>query len=307
MMELLTITCHRDIHDMVLQAHSIQKFVLGQAKHTVVVEDGSLSEEEWLNVLSPYYTNHNLNLIWLERGDVSFPGEFISINGSKKFGIGGPGWRRQQILKLKITSEITTSDTVLVLDSKNIFVSHIDLNSWPVKHGNGNYIDTKTLLNEIEPSPGVKTIQQWLLHLENERGLKIPEKISMILETPFRWNVNLIKSICDNYDIDELFLNPDIIPHEFHLYFFFVNPDELEPAKDVVCRVLFGSPPEQHFHYYITNDIKKCDEISSPTHGLHRQTRMDIPDNVSEIYKKWLTNKGLDDKLVCNYMQWCKD
>ena len=126
------------------------------------------------------------------------------------------------------------------------------------------------------------------------------------METPIVWQTNIVKSIWENYDIPGMFLNPSVIPNsEFHMYFFFVDPKELVEAKDRICRVMLWNPSVS-YDEYISNGIEHCDKIESPTHGLHRQTRQDMTDKSIEIYRKWLTDKGLDAKLVNDYIEWCR-
>ena len=127
-MDLVTIACKRDIQDLLLQAHSIDKFIEKPCRHWITVEDESLTPEEWHSLLSPYYTRHKLNLAFSKRPDLEFDAPFTL------------GWRRQQMLKLA-TAAKSLDDTVLVLDSKNIFVRSTDLDNWPFKHGNGRYIN----------------------------------------------------------------------------------------------------------------------------------------------------------------------
>lgn len=304
-MHLLTVTCERDLPDMLLQVDSINKFVKSPCIHHVAIEDQSKSLNEWLDILAPYYTKHSLLLYWSERPDIDFDYEFIPYNHRQnaKSGVGGLGWRHQQILKMKYTAEISNyTDTVLVLDSKNIFVRSTDLNEWPVKHGNGEFLSFK----EIESAWQLETIKNWAYYLRDTHALKIPEKFAMILETPFAWQTKIVKEIWENYDIPAMFLDPSVIPNsEFHMYFFFVDPKELIEVKDKICRVMMWNPAVP-YEEYILQGITKCDKFESPTHGLHRQTRQDMSEESIEIYKKWLTDKGLDAKLVNDYIAWCR-
>lgn len=303
-MELLTITCERDLPDMLLQAHTINKFVDDLSVHRIAVEDGSKSYQEWVDILSPYYTKHNFELFWFKRPDLDYSSEFIQYphRPDAKSGIGGLGWRRQQILKIQMTASLAESERVLVLDSKNIFVRPTSLASWPVKHGNDEYVSIET----INTNPLLFTIKNWIEHLEKDHGLTPPKKFAKILETPFVWQTDIVEKMWNDYDIPALFMNPDVIPNsEFHMYFFFVDPKELEEPQARICRVLMWTNVED-YDKYILDATKHCDTINSPTHGLHRQTRQDMSPNSIEIYRKWLTDKGLDDKLVYNYLMWCR-
>ena len=303
-MEILTVTCERDLPDMLLQVASINKFVQAPCVHRVVIEDGSRSYDEWNDILSPYYTTHELILHWCERPDLDFSHEFTPYRHrpGAKSGVGGLGWRHQQILKMKYTAEFAKDTSVLVLDSKNFFVRPTNLDDWPVKHGNGEFLSFK----EIEGAWELETIKNWAYYLRDTHGLKIPENFAMILETPFTWQTEIVQKIWKNYDVTGMFLNPSVIPNsEFHMYFFFVNPEELVEKKNKICRVMLWDPPVS-YEEYISQGTIKCDEFESPTHGLHRQTRQDMTEESIEIYKKWLTDKGLDAKLVNDYIAWCR-
>lgn len=301
-MEILTITCERDIHDLKLQIHSMEQFIEEPCVHMVAIEDGSKSHDEWLDILAPLYNKHSLRFFWFDRPDLDFTKEFVGYNPGSKNGIGGLGWRRQQILKLQMTAQQATSSSVLVLDSKNIFVNSIKLDNWPVKHGNGKYLS----LSEIDFHPVLGTIRNWVYHLNKEYGLSIPKKFAMILETPFVWQTDIVKKMWNEYDIPSMFLNPEVMPNsEFHMYFFFVDENDLDLEQDSICRVLMWNPTNIDYVEFVQTDINYCDQINSPTHGLHRQTREDMSEKSADIYEKWLTNKGLDAKLVNDYMTWC--
>jgi hypothetical protein len=303
-MEILTVTCERDIHDFLLQIDSISKFIETPCTHLVAIEDGSKSYDEWYEILSPYYTKHTLKLFWFERPDLDYSSEFRAYphRPDAKSGTGGLGWRRQQILKMQLTALNATTDQVLVLDSKNIFVRPTDLSTWPVKHGNGEYLPYEEILGAKE----LITIKNWLHYLRDDHGLTIPEKFAMILETPFVWQTKIVQDIWSRFDIPGMFMNKDVVPNsEFHMYFFFVDPAELGQPMKKICRVVLWTPNDS-WDKYITKKIEECEVIESPTHGLHRQTRQDMPIDADVIYENWLTNKGLDAKLVSNYIQWCK-
>lgn len=303
-MELLTVTCERDLCDMLLQAYSIDKFIQDRCKHHVVIEDGSKSFQEWKDILSPYYTNHDLVLHYYERPDLDFIDDFIPYphRPDAKSGIGGIGWRRQQVLKMAITAELDC-EAVLVLDSKNIFVRPTVLESWPVRHGNGEYLTYQ----EIQTHSALRSIKDWVHHLRDDWNLVIPDKFAMILETPFVWQTSIVKDIWAKYPVEDMFMNLDVIPNsEFHMYFFFVPPKEVEETYSGICRVVMWNPKELSYETFIQEKIDYCDKVDSPTHGLHRQTRQDMTQESTYIYRKWLTNKGLDAKLVDDYIEWCR-
>ena len=61
MKHLVTVTCNKERHMMVLQAESIQKF-LAPCKHWVIVNEFNVNVDAWKELLTPYYTNHELEI-----------------------------------------------------------------------------------------------------------------------------------------------------------------------------------------------------------------------------------------------------
>jgi len=111
-MDLLTIACDRDLYLMDSQARSIQKFV-APCTHWIFVNKTQKSRQEWTDLLSPYYTNHKLNLVFTD--DIK---TFDDMDG----------YNTQQYWKLTAV-DIIQSDFVII-DSKNIFVRNTNLTEW---------------------------------------------------------------------------------------------------------------------------------------------------------------------------------
>lgn len=119
-MDLLTIACDRDFYLMDTQAKSIQRFV-APCTHWIFVNQTKKDRQEWVNLLSPYYINHTLNLVFSDDID-----SFDMIDG----------YNAQQYLKLTAV-DIIKNDHVII-DSKNIFVRDTDLATW-THEGTGVY------------------------------------------------------------------------------------------------------------------------------------------------------------------------
>ena len=90
-MDLVTVTCGRDKKIMGLQSHSIDKFIAKPCTHWVLIEDNTMSIEEWQSYLQPHYTRHSLKLI------KNFLPEEDCVDT-----VVAQGWHRQQILKFMI-------------------------------------------------------------------------------------------------------------------------------------------------------------------------------------------------------------
>ena len=124
--DLVTVTCARDRGMQELQSHSINLMLTEPCNHYVIVEDTTLSLEDWHDMLCPYYTSHQLHLI--SATSLLAPECYINDSRIKN------GWHRQSVLKLLIATQIQT-EKYLILDSKNFFICKQSLDKWPLKKG----------------------------------------------------------------------------------------------------------------------------------------------------------------------------
>lgn len=286
-MDLVTIACERDIQDLLLQAHSIDKFIETPCRHWITIEDNSLTPEQWYNLLSPYYQRHTLHLKFSTRPDLIFDEPF------------NLGYRRQQILKLKAAAEVF-EERVLVLDCKNIFIRPTDLNAWPYKSGVGRFTSLDTEPEDFFP-------RQWIKYIHEKTGLKIPDRFPPTLATPFVVITEYARDAVKHPLFESLFYNKDnVFPMtEMFYYQFFVPEKDIDGEKETICSAV---------SYYDIPDISDCDEHfnvmiyycvdvhNSPTHGLHRKVRLHVPMSAKHIYSDWLKRLGLDATLVDNYV-----
>lgn len=282
-MDLVTIACERDIQDLLLQAHSIDKFIEKPCRHWITVEDESLTPEEWHSLLSPYYTRHKLNLAFSKRPDLEFDAPFTL------------GWRRQQMLKLA-TAAKSLDDTVLVLDSKNIFVRPTDLDNWPFKHGNGRYINPEERGEMYLP-------RKWTDFIASKTGMTEPKRHPGVLEAPFAATTSYVKTAVEHPLFEYLFVQEEgVIPMaEWHYYYFFVDDALLDSPEHIVCSALDHLSIEGNVDEFVNEQIQFCLNINSPTHGIHRQVRKMMSDS-KPTYSDWLVSLGLNKTLVDNYV-----
>ena len=265
-MDLVTIACERDIQDLLLQAHSIDKFIDRPCRHWITVEDESLTPEEWHGLLSSYYTRHKLFLTFSKRPDLHF---------NEPFNL---GWRRQQKLKLQ-TGAITGADRVMVLDAKNFFIRPTVLDDITLRHGNGRYA------TELPPMAKL-----WNDFLVNELQLPSPVLKPAPLSTPTIYDVSVLQSL----DIENIF-ERDVVPAGEVLYYFF-HVKDFDPPSDVLLGALrYNDNPND-----IVNHIRKAQ--NSFTHGLHRRARKEMNDFAKSLYTDWLISLGLNSMLVNNYV-----
>lgn len=129
-MDILTVTCLRDLNDFLLQAESIQRFVKNKCRHIVYVNEpkDQLDKKFWETKLKPYYTKHDLLLV--------FP-EFNTYAPNSD-----SGYIKQQFYKLEAAKYFTKK--YLVLDSKNFFVKPCETTMWESQIGSGIIAEINT-------------------------------------------------------------------------------------------------------------------------------------------------------------------
>jgi hypothetical protein len=229
-MDIVTITCDRDLKIQKLQSHSIGRYVTTSCKHWIIINQSKLPLSYWENQLYPLYRKDQSVKI------LTLPLEITTAEHQ--------GWVRQQVLKFKI-AEFVSSDTYLILDSKNIFIKNIDLNDWPIPEGNGvkcniNHEDEKWL--------------PWLNYVANSTGLEMPE-LFWTPETPFRFYTESARQLLSTIDVEKLFFSYSQTPQcEFMLYSLFKKTEPIGITKP--CKPHWfhtGLPDSLEFEEYYKN------------------------------------------------------
>lgn len=131
-MDLVTVTCNKDLKHMLLQAKSVGLFLKNESRHWILINEPqpSLHTYDWYEILSPYYKDHELKVVYLD----PVLWQFSSI-----------GWVIQQIQKLKAVDLV--NDDYLLLDSKNFLAFPVDLSEWT--HGGSGGLISETTNNEV--------------------------------------------------------------------------------------------------------------------------------------------------------------
>jgi hypothetical protein len=267
-MDLVTVACQRDIQDLLLQAHTIDKFIDKPCRHWITVEDESLTPEEWHGLLAQYYTRHKLFLAFPKRPP----------NDDRFYEPFNLGWRNQQRLKL-LTGRLSDSDRVMVLDAKNFFIRATDLDAISIRHGNGRYT------TELPPMAKL-----WHDYLCEELKLPSPSVYPAPLSTPTIYDVSILRDM----NIEDIF-EREVVPAGEVLYYFFHVAD-FDPPSDI----LLGAVRHNDNPNDIVNHIRKAQ--NSFTHGLHRRARKEMNDFAKSLYTDWLISLGLNSTLVNDYV-----
>jgi hypothetical protein len=200
---------------------------------------------------------------------------------------------------------MVTSERYLSLDSKNFFVRSTDLDALPLRHGSGKYADTK----EILTTPKLHVLRNWLLYIAQETGMEIPNKFcGGPCETPFVMNTQISRKIAEEIDFEKLFFQPELyhVPRsEYHLYWFYVPVDEYDEQKEFMSGAIHEQDLDKTIPIgdYISQQIQRCIDIQSYTHGIHRSARKLMDETAKDSYKKWLTNLGFDVILIEQYVE----
>lgn len=280
---LVTVTYTGDKWLMLLQAHSIEKFVIDPITHYVILDDrtgNTTSEFEWKVLLEPIYKKHKLVLLTRENS----PDIFLNDDGHLLEGLPVAGWTTQQYCKLAISKLIDT-ESYIVLDTKNIFIKNVNSSSLV-------YEGSDQLMTYEHPAmeyfgPFVKHVCK-TFNKPNPATFWFPG-------TPFGFKTSTIKTILEN-DITSLFLdqykkeNPI---SEFVLYRCFVDGEI--PLRDHTSSLTCGMPfpKEDHDHAwaeFIKHEIINCPARCTVT--IFRDRLEDDEHRRRAIH--FLTSIGLD-------------
>ena len=185
---IVTVSCRRDLRQLVQQIESIELFVTKPITHWVIFTDLNVSpgrQLRWMKLLYPLYRRHILQPVWPE--DIGELHDTFTMtwmpdlpNGKKP----GDGWKIFQPLQFTIYKRIGTD--YLVLNTKNLFVKPTDLSSWDGQIGCGFCIPTET-------TPG----RAWehSIYLAGLLG-QMPLTHCLAVETPAVVRYNTLKN-CD--------------------------------------------------------------------------------------------------------------
>jgi hypothetical protein len=265
-MDLVTVTCLRDKQQMLLQAQSIERF-LEPCTHWVIVNDKTIDKENWITSLTPFYSNHNLKILFPKWN--MFPR--------------GTGYQKQQCYKLWISQLINSN--YLILDSKNFFIKPSSINDWEGIIGSGILIDFSDVDNIWLP-----TFQRY----KHRINFQSNPKYQLGIETPFVIKKEIINCI-ENFDEFLIWFNDQNVLHSEFLYYSmiaekhgFLNQKLFTTKK--LHRAFFPNkkPNIKHQleHIDTLNEVKII--------SFHRNYIKKLHSNDISFINKWLENKELN-------------
>lgn len=263
MTNLVTVTCSRDINQLILQCHSIDVFVEKPCTHHIFIED-TFDDEKLFDLISKFYTRHKLVIHRTEKIDLN-------------------GWYRQQLIKLKAVNVI--NDDYLLLDSKNFFIKPTDL-EYNLPEGNW-YL----LKNTDWVDPFIK-------FLRDRHNINVPEHY-YTQHTPFKIRKDIALNILKLFDIETMFQQcavERVYPSEFVLY---TVASDIRPTYESWSE--YSCNPKYHTWWW--NDDIKPDEFENIYNssveilGLHKNLWYHKNDKI-KLLAQWLCTKGLETEFV---------
>jgi len=277
MNNIVTVTCDRDVHQIVLQSHSLDKFLIDPCVHWVIVESSTRPISEWEALLLPLYKKHTLRL--LDNGGDKFPNDL-------------PGYARQQLMKLCI-SQFIQSEYYLILDSKDVLLRPTKFSDWGYQEGSGVVCynnNGDTLQDKLGPNsyytPFVKLIEETI-------NVELPDWFWAPL-TPFRVQTNVVKKMLETIDLANLFdykTTGVIEVSEFILYRYFSNFSFTE--QELNTKYMWASESID-----VDVDVLKNEQYKSVS--FHRWYIVNNGSRLNRITDTLINDIGLQSEYVLN-------
>lgn len=277
MVSIVTVTCSRDLPQVILQVHSINKFARVPVRHHIFIEDYDMSVNEWDVKLKPHYSRPNK--LFLHYG--LLPKDFLS----------GDGWVRQQILKLE-AADIVNQD-YLVLDSKNFLIKDTIFN---YTLNEGCYLRV--------PSDGIfPTLKPFIPFMQEYLKKDLPNHY-FIAHTPFRIIKQNARKLLHECNVRRMFKTASdqgIRPSEFMLYSVYSNPELINMDQtewDSTYNV-----NNINYHTWWWNEMIKSHEFEKiytstvDFLGIHKNVWAEKNEKLQQL-SHWLITKGLNSKFV---------
>ena len=283
MIPIVTVTYTPDKWCMMLQAHSIEKFVSEPTTHYVFIEDDRTSMLEWECLLKPIYKRHKLVLLNKESAPDMYLKAPYKVGKQLMFS----GWTRQQYVKLHV-SKMIREEYYLILDSKNIFFKSINLkDTFYGKEGSGSVLNLDVPDDQLHES--LPYWLNWMKLIEFKYRIPRPKK-TWFTGTPFVFKTDIAKHIVNTYDIEELFTEAwgdggDNRVHisEFMLYSYFTNSERIN------WRCSGG---------YLGGGLEWL-KGDSTVYSVFTMFRLELDNgNNRDIIKQFFLDAGLDEKYV---------
>ena len=246
-MELVTVAYSLEKEMMAVQAQGLELFIEQPCLHRIIIQDKDVPLDEWQRYLKPYYKKHQLVLHSIE--------EVCRLPEMN-------GWYQQQLAKIYVSHKVTT-DSYLILDSKNFFIKTFDPDQWAVQEGNGFPAVPTVPWKQVVDMPFDEMIDPFCRLIEYNTNLPRPS-FFLRPHPPFKINTARARSMSD-YDLVPLFTYEGILPSEFILYQYFNKDESVDDRK--ICENFFNT--EQISERLDLTRIEK--EHTIKMLGIHRR------------------------------------
>lgn len=258
-MQLLTVTCWRDFDQFSLQIASISKFLKGNFKHFIIINDLPKYKtkkylKKWYSIIENYYTDQ-------------IPYEIIFPNLPESQLNEMNGWQTQQIYKFYYYEHI--NDDYIILDSKNFFIRECLIDRYKLMIGSGE-------VRQIHSS-GFEDINNLYANYFETKPL------NFVLHwiTPFVVEYQVLKNfgspekIADNL----IFIRPDNIdrysktwPSEFIWYSYLIKDKIFHSFKYVNSYIMWGLEDVNESDFYQTINKDKSIKVT----GIHLRAFLNL-------------------------------
>jgi hypothetical protein len=284
-MDILTITCHRDLEQMLIQSESIHLFV-ESCKHWVVINDPEVDINYWYSLLSPYYIRHELEIL-------SIDWNMWPDTERMKTDVAYKGYILQQVFKLSMFDKIKKD--YVCLDSKNFFIDNINVNQFKNQIGSGVYIKHSNIKDSIQKYNFEKTTEFYA------NKLNVKHEVSHLAAyTPFVINSSIMSSI-ENWDeiLDWFYHDQTVNASEFTLYGFLYK-DISQAKKHVHDFILWRKHPELKELSSIENFLNFVDTRHYKMIAFSRRVLTETTQTEFDLINNWLMSLGFQNKLPYN-------
>ena len=269
MKDLVTLTCNKERHLLLLQAESIQKF-LEPCIHWIVVNEKNVNIESWEEILNPFYDKHELQILTQE----------MLFENKENI----HGFNTQQVCKLAIAKLI--KDDYLILDSKNLFIKPTSIKEWDDIIGSGiiEFIDEPPEDYEKYQPYRRGNDKAWTNAIAQYKNmLNVEPSYFLMPITPFKIEYDILEksNLLDDIFYKLLFVDNKIVRYgasEFILYSFLAN-HKIIPGKNTIIdhsSIKSSTLSHLHFEWYVKDIVTfehfntKMSNLNLKVLGIHR-------------------------------------
>jgi hypothetical protein len=178
---LVVVTCYRDLGQLLIMFRSIHKFLQPSNIVIVINEDDTFKWSVWFDKYQKYLSAHNVQ-VYTKADLLPILNDYKSYTNS---------WLNQQVLKLLISSKITTQEYV-ILDSKNFFIK--DTNLADITSRSRDNIDANN-----GSIPWISNIASSLRKLLTTDMLRDGRLLLQTPQTPYIMNTEYVTQLIDYY------------------------------------------------------------------------------------------------------------